>query len=471
MHDLLLFLPEIVCLCAALLLFALSMLGLEYGALRRAALCGGVAAIGAALLTLHMTGEPFAPRIYRVDLFSQLVKTGLGVGLLGVLLLSRDSGGLSRWNRREFPLFLFCSTFGMMMLVSATEMLTFYVAMEFSAYPLYILAALNSRQQLNGEGVTKYFLQGAVSSAITLYGLSLLFGMSHSVYFADIAALSGSMGGQPLWMMGVLLVLCGLLFKLAAFPFHFWAPDVYTVASNQVVTFIATSSKLAAIAVLCRLTNLVQASPGKLTHIILLLSVVSMTLGNLAAIRQRDFKRMLAYSAIAHAGYAFVGLCTFTGLGMTSALFYGFIYLLMGLACFMVICLLGGEGEDVTIDSLAGLHQRSPVLALLLLVGLLGLAGVPPTAGFVGKWFLFAAALAKGHLALVLIAAINATIALYYYLQVLKVAYMHPPATDRPLTVALGSKAFALVLVAVITLLGIFPGLLWDLLEQATRAL
>jgi NADH-quinone oxidoreductase subunit N len=272
-------------------------------------------------------------------------------------------------------------------------------------------------------------------------------------------------------MVGLFLLLAGLFFKLAVFPFHAWAPDVYEAAPHESVAFIATVSKVAAVGVIARVLALASPDNELLSTALLILCVVSMTFGNLAAIAQRDIKRLLAYSTIAHAGYMLIGFLTLSHTGTSAALFYGVAYLAMSLCAFTVVSALGPAGAPVTVDSLAGLHKRSPFLGAVLLIGLFGLAGIPPAPGFAGKWFLFAAALEKGHFWLVMIGAINATVSLYYYLVVVKAAYAtdgeDQPAIDPPLPVlAAGALSAGLVLY-----LGIFPGDLWSLAKAAATAI
>jgi NADH-quinone oxidoreductase subunit N len=262
-----------------------------------------------------------------------------------------------------------------------------------------------------------------------------------------------------------------VLYKLAVFPFHFWAPDVYEAAPHPVVAFIASVSKLAAIAVLCRLVTLLPPASERFTQILVLLSVVSMTLGNLAALVQRDLKRLLAWSTVAHAGYLLLGILAFTRLGLSAALFYGLVYMLLAYSCFLVVCLLGRDGANPGFDTLSGLHRRSPILALVLVVGVFGLAGIPPTPGFVGKWFLFSAALDQGYFWLVLVAAGNSTLALYYYLQVARRAYLEDPDDDILVAVSPAAVVVAVALLLAIIAFGVYPGPLWDLTQQAAASL
>ena len=473
MTDFILFLPETVCLLAALAIFVAQVAGARYTVAWGLSLAGGLAAVAACIHTWPLSGEPFFPGIYRVDFFSQLVKTFLAAGFLVVAAVARQPRTTREEAWPELPLFLLLSTVGMMMLVSATELLTLYISMELSAYPLYVAVALHRSRAVSGESSTKYMVQGMVASAVSLYGLSFLFGLAESTYFVDIADQLPALSTQPLFWLALLLALAGFFFKLAVFPFHFWAPDTYQTASHEVAAFIASASKVAAVAVLCRIVSLTmpQEDPAAARAVLMWMSVLAMTLGNLAALRQGDFKRLLGYSAVAHGGYALIGVQTLDGTGLTSALFYGLGYAAVSFLCFLVVCEVARDRDLVSIDSLAGLHRRSPVLAALLLVGLLGLIGLPPTVGFTGKWFLFSAAIAQGQFALVLVAAVNSAVALYYYLLVMRQAYFAPAEDEAPLRAGGASLAAAAAATVVVLAMGAAPGWFWDRSAEAVAAL
>ncbi len=475
MFDVLLFLPETVCLVMALLLFLAPVLSLRYRTAWAMALVAGIAAVAACLWTLHLEGEPFFPGIYRVDFFSQLVKTFLALGYLLAVVISREPRTVREAARLELPLFQLLATVGMMMLASATEILTLYIAMELSAYPIYVVVALHRNRRLSSESSTKYMVQGMVASAVSLYGMSFLFGVFGSTYFSAIGEQLNAVAANPLFWLGLLLMLSGFFFKLAVFPFHFWAPDIYQAGPHQVVTFIATASKVAAIAVLCRLVSLaMQFDPNdfdSFRSVLMWMSVAAMTLGNLAALRQKDLKRLLGYSAVAHGGYVLIGLQTLTGLGLTAALFYAMGYFAISYVCFLVVCEVGRDEDLVTIQSMSGLYKRSPLLAATLLVGLLGLIGLPPTVGFIGKWFLFSAAMDQGQFFLVLVAAVNAAVALYYYLLVIRQAYLVEPESPEPIQLSLPVAIAAGATAGLVLAMGVFPGVFWDRAALAVAAL
>ena len=468
MTEFKLFLPEAVVLLAALVAFAMSAFAARYRAIWFASTLLSVAAIVVCVATLHSQGDPFTAGYYRVDLFSQLLKLGLAVGLTLTLLVSRELPSVRESSRTDLPIFLTLGTLGMMMLVSATELLTLYVVLELSAYSLYVMAALNRRQREGGEAGAKYLLFGAAASAITLYGLSLVYGATGSTLLADVVHHEST----PLFVVGVVLTLSGLFFKLAVLPFHAWAPDTYQAAPHQVATFIGTSSKVAAIGILVRVLTMALDAEA-VRAMLIALAVVSMTVGNLAALAQKDLKRLLAWSTVAHAGYVMLGLLTLTELGMAAAVFYGLVYLVVAFAAFLAVVVVSTDGENPSLESLAGLYRRAPLVGVVLLAGMFGLAGVPPTPGFTGKWFLFSAALNSHYFWLVLIGAVNATISLYYYLRVVKYAYQTVPDAEvqAPLKVALPTQPAAWAAMALIAVIGFYPGPLWDLARGAAKAL
>lgn len=467
MGNLELFLPESAALLGALVAFACNMTGVSARATWLLSLLMAAVTALMSLAYLSAQGEPFFPGMYRVDAFSQLLKLGIVVGLLLTLTLTRDIPTLRQRSRGDVPFLLFISAAGMMMLMSATELLTLYVALELSAYGLYILAALHKVQKAGSEAAAKYILYGAASSAVTLYGISLIFGATASTSIEAIIATEPS----TLLGVGVLLALAGVLFKLAAFPFHAWAPDTYQAAPHEAVTFIATASKVAAIGIVARLVFLIAPDQSQLSTPLLVLCAASMVVGNLSAIAQNDLKRLLAYSTVAHAGYVLIGVATISSVGIAAAIYYMLVYVPIAFCAFLVVSALGADGSNPTKASLAGLYTRSPFLALTLLIGIFALAGIPPTAGFAGKWFLFTAALEADMFWLVIFGAANATISLYYYLHVIKEAYLTPPGDLPPVHISPEIRVAAGASMALVLITGIYPRPVWELAELAAKAL
>jgi NADH-quinone oxidoreductase subunit N len=421
-----------------------------------------------ALLCLGQQGDLFF-KAYKVDLFSQIFKAALALGLFLVLMISRNLAHIEERFHAEFYLFLTTCTLGMMMLVSSVELLTIYVSLELSSYSLYILVPLRKGDGIDVEAGIKYLFIGAVSSGFMLFGLSYIFGATHSTYLADIIQKMPQLMESPIGLVGLVLALAGFFFKLSVFPFHFWAPDVYQGGANQVVTFIATASKAAALAVLLRLATLGAGYGYSFTQVLVVLSIVSMTLGNLVAIVQRDFKRMLAYSSIAHAGYVLIGVITMQEFGFSSAVFYALAYLVMNFTVFMVLSEVAADGRDLKIAELAGLYRRSPLLSMSLILGIFALAGVPPSIGFTGKLFLFTSAMNQGFFWLVLIGAVNGTLSLYYYLKVIYAAYF-VDSNLPPIQLTWPTRLMNYALCATIIVFGIFPNGLLELARAAVKA-
>ena len=467
-----LFIPELYCLLMGVVFFALAMVARPNP--RRdyfVALLLASVGVVVALASVKLEGTLFF-EAYRVDLFSQVFKVMLAMGFFLVICLCTELNGIEERHHPEFYLFLTTCTLAMMMLVSSVELLTIYVALELSSYSLYILVVLRRGHGIDVEAGIKYLMVGATSSAVMLFGLSFIFGVTHTTYVVDIINVLPKVISNPAAIVGLLLTLCGFFFKLAVFPFHFWAPDVYQGAANQVTAYIASASKVAAVAIIIRMVSLVGDNSKYLVDVLVTLSIASMTLGNLVAIVQKDMKRLLAYSSISHAGYVLIGILSMSQTGYASAIFYALAYLVMNLCCFLVVVKVAQDGSDLKIAQLAGLHRRSPILAMALMLAVFGLAGIPPTIGFTGKFLVFAAAMEKGYITLVIIAMINATISLYYYILVVKAAYLMEPDVEQPrLPVSMPTKALTGTLVAAMVVFGIFPHHLLEVARAAARML
>jgi NADH-quinone oxidoreductase subunit N len=432
-----------------------------------------LSAIGMAVCIAGVRSEGLLfAETYKVDLYSQVFKVVLSMGVFLVICICTDLNGVSADHHAEFYLCLFTCVMAMMMLASAVHLLTIYVALELSSYSLYVLVVMNRRQNVGVEAGLKYFLVGIVASAVMLFGLAILYGSVRATYLSEIVQVIPSVVNQPLVIIGLMLSLGGFLFKLAVFPFHFWAPDVYQGAPNQVAAFISTSSKVAAVAILVRFVALSGGGSIYLAHSLVALAIITMTVGNLAAIAQRDFNRLMAYSSIAHAGYLLIGILCMDAAGYASAIFYGLSLMLMKFTCFLVLVKVAADGRSLPIDQLAGLHRRSPLLAMALMLSLFGLAGIPPTIGFTGKLMVFIAAMQNGYGILVFIAMINVVVSLYYYLLVVKAAYLLEPEEQQPsLVVSPATKVMAAVLVAAMVVIGIYPTQILAIVQEAANLL
>jgi NADH-quinone oxidoreductase subunit N len=355
----------------------------------------------------------------------------------------------------------------MNLMASANDLIMLYLAIETTSIPLYILAGFLRLDEKSTEAGFKYLLFGAATSTVMLYGFSLLFGLAGGTSFAALQQyIASAAAGQdsPVFLVGsVSLILVGFGFKISAVPFHFWAPDVYEGSPTPVAGFLSTASKAAGFIVLLKVLWFLFPSLSEVwTSVIAALSVVTMFLGNLLALAQKNIKRLLAYSSIAHAGYILIGVVTVGTLGASSVLFYVGAYLLTNLAAFGVVVIFSKAVGSDEISAYAGLSRRSPGLALALLVAFLSLAGMPPLAGFVAKVFVFAAAVQANWIWLAAVGVINSIIGLYYYLTFLKVVYLYPlenPEDERrPLTIPRSFKLALIILIGGILMVGTLFG-------------
>jgi NADH-quinone oxidoreductase subunit N len=418
-------LPELfLSLCAmAILLF---------GVMRRADstfLCT-MMALGAMLLTGVLviggtTGVGFHGQ-FSADAFSSFTKILVLAGAAFALILSIDHNEREDLARFEYPVLVMLATVGMMVMASATNMMTLYVGLELQSLALYVLAAFARDTLRSSEAGLKYFVLGALASGLLLYGMSLVYGFSGTVDFATLArTLTDPAKVSAGTIVGVVFVLSGLAFKISAVPFHMWTPDVYEGAPTPVTAFLGTAPKVAGIALLLR----VMVTPfGHLLPewqlLIELVSIASMLLGSLAAIGQTSIKRLMAYSSIGHIGYALIGLAAGTEAGVRGVLIYMIVYVFMNLATFAVIVAMRRQGRPVEkIGDLAGLSRSDPTLALVMAVAMFSMAGIPPLSGFFGKLYVFLAAVQAGLWPLAVIGVLTSVIGAFYYLRVVKLMY------------------------------------------------
>jgi len=456
----------------ALVFFFASLANLKETRLQALGLLFSAIAILVTVSSYGMEGTLFF-NAYRVDAFSQIFKVIITFGLFIVIYLGRGLYGIDNTLRPEYYLFLTLSAFGLMCMSSAVELVTIILSLEIHSFALFIIIPFRKqgayRRQM--EAGIKYALFGAAASGISLYGMSYIFGITHTTYLADLVKIIPDVIlKQPLMLIGLVMLLCGFFYKLALFPMHFWAPDVYEGAANETSGFVATLPKIGAVALLIRLISLAGADAGQFTWVLMIFAVLSMTFGNLSALVQNDIKRLLAYSSIAHAGYVMIGLLCATDFGYLSGIYYIAGYLLMNLACFFVIYNLAPQGENITFDDLGGLYKRSPLLALTLAVGALGLAGIPPTIGFTGKLFLFTAAIKKDMYALVILAVINTGLGVFYYLKLVRAAYTGVDSQVSPLNLRLSTSVLGIFFIVIIILLGTFPQGVMDIAKEAVAA-
>ena len=429
LHDLMPLLPELTLACGAMLML---MFGAFIGE-RSAAMVNGWCVVVLVLAGVALVWLPPGPHVmfggsFLVDDYARFLKVLTLVGSGGALLLSLDYLTIEKQQKFEYGALFLLATLGMLMLISASDLIALYLGLELMSLPLYVIAASNRENLRSTEAGLKYFVLGALSSGMLLYGASLIYGFTGTVNFAGIAKATHNGAGLGL-IFGLVFLFVGFCFKISAVPFHMWTPDVYEGSPTPVTAFFAAAPKVAGIAIFARVT--VVAFPG-ITHewqqIVVFVSIASMALGSFAAIGQRNIKRLMAYSSIGHMGYALVGLAAGTAEGVQGVLIYMSIYVAMTLGTFAVILSMRRDGRLVeTISDLAGLSRTHPTMAFFLAVLLFSLAGIPPLAGFFAKFYVFLAAIKAGLFTLAVIGVLTSVVGAYYYLAIVKIMYFDEP--------------------------------------------
>lgn len=371
--------------------------------------------------------------------------------------------------RSEFFAIVLFAVMGMSMLATSTDLITFYISLEIVTVSFFLLASYR-KDRKSGEAGLKMYIQGFTASAFLLYGLSIIYGLTSSTNIAEIAVrLSGSTN-YPLLVMASAFVIAGLGFKISLVPFHAWAPDVYEGAPTPVTLLLSIGSKAAGFAAILRLFVFALAGSADWAIVLSVLAVFTMFFGNLVAIPQHNIKRMLAYSSIAHVGYMMIGIIIGSGNGIASLLFYLIVYTLANITAFVSVIIFSNQTNSDEISDYSGLHRRNPFLALSLAVALLSLGGLPPLAGFVGKFFLFSTAVSSGYMVLAAFGVINSIISMYYYLNVIRHIYwLEPKSADKILVDRASLIALAVALAGVV-IMGILPDRILTLVVTAARA-
>ena len=470
-YQLLPVLPELVLAVGAMVL-------LMIGAYRGQPTTGLVTGLAVCLLVVVGALELWLPAgklttfngSFIVDDFARFLKVLALIGSAATLILSMEFLAEPSERIFEYPILVLLSTLGMMVLISAGDLIMLYLGLELMSLALYVVAASNRDNAKSTEAGLKYFVLGALSSGMLLYGASLVYGFTGTVSFAGIAATAktGSIG----IVFGLVFLLAGLCFKVSAVPFHMWTPDVYEGAPTPVTAFFASAPKVAALAVFTRVA--LTAFPGILSQwqqIVVFVSIASMVLGSFAAIGQTNIKRLMAYSSIGHMGFALVGLAAGTAEGAQGVLVYIAIYVAMTLGSFAVILTMKRGGQHVeNISDFAGLSRTNPLLAFFFAMLLFSLAGIPPLAGFFAKFYVFVAAIKAGLFTLSVIGVLTSVIGAYYYLSIIKVMYFNEPLAQLdPVRVELRA------VLAVAGLFNIFffvyPGPLVSMASAAAKSL
>jgi NADH-quinone oxidoreductase subunit N len=378
-------------------------------------------------------------------------------------------------DRGEYYALLLFACSGMSLMAASDNLILTFLGIEILSIATYILAGFKRNDVRSNESSLKYFLLGSFATAILLYGIALIYGSIGSVNYQAIREVAVLQGRNPTTLIGLALLLVGLGFKVALVPFHSWAPDVYEGAPTPITAFMAVGPKAAGFAALLRI--LVQAFPslaGDWGSILWLLSILTMTIGNIVAVLQTNVKRMLAYSAIAHAGYILIGIVANNSMGISAVLFYLVIYTVMNLVAFGVVLSFSQAGDSrVNLDDYTGLGRRAPFAAAALSLALLSLAGIPLTGGFMGKLYLFSAAIEKGYVMLAVIAVLNSVVSVFYYFRLIVYMYMREPSTDlaAPEPIVRPVQAIIAIGCILILLLGIHPSHILTLADCSSLAL
>lgn len=440
--------PEVILAGGAMLLLMLGVFLGEGSAKLVSTLSVALVAVAALwLIFATPTGVAFNGS-FVLDPFARYMKLVVLIGSGAVIVMSASFAEIEKFHRFEFPVLLILATIGMMLMVSAGDLIALYLGLELQSLALYVIAAFNRDNVRSTEAGLKYFILGALSSGMLLYGSSMVYGFTGQIEFGAIATALASEGRTFGLAVGLVFVIAGLAFKISAVPFHMWTPDVYEGAPTPVTAFFAGAPKVAAIALLTRFTVEGFAPlTGDWQQVVVFISIASMGLGAFAAIGQRNIKRLMAYSSIGHMGFALVGLAAANVEGVRGVLLYMAIYMTMTLGCFAVILAMrrrDGMVEDIS--ELSGLSRTNPIMALLLTILMLSLAGLPPLAGFFAKYFVFMAAVESGLYGLAIIGVLTSVVGLYYYLRIVKVMWFDEPVEAfvpmaMELRVVLGASA------------------------------
>jgi NADH-quinone oxidoreductase subunit N len=422
--------PELVLSCCGMAILVFGVLMRRDTFLPASMLTVGAFVLAAMLVMSTGFGVGYRGQ-FTDDPFSSFVKLLTLVASILSVVVSLDYNEHENLRRFEFPVLILFATVGMMLMASATNLMTLYLGVELMSLSTYVLAAFARDELRSSEAGLKYFVLGALASGLLLYGISLVYGFSGSMNFDRLmAALGDPAQASAGLVVGIVFIVAGLAFKISAVPFHMWTPDVYEGAPTPITALLGTAPKVAGIALLVR----AMATPfghllAQWQQLIVLVSIASMILGALAAIGQHNIKRLMAYSSIGHVGYMLIGLAAGTAVGVRGVLIYLIVYVFMNLGTFACILAMRRRGRMLEgINDLAGLSRTDPALALALAIFMFSMAGIPPLAGFWGKYFIFAAAVQSGLWVLAVIGVLTSVVGAFYYIRVVKVMYFDAPA-------------------------------------------
>ncbi|HEX9162226.1 MAG TPA: NADH-quinone oxidoreductase subunit N [Thermoanaerobaculia bacterium] len=408
--------------------------------------------------------------MFALDAFSIFFKLLFIVVIALVTLLSDDYLRESRYSPWEYYSLLAFALCGMLFMASGVHLISIYIGLELMSMSSYILAGYFKNEQKSTEAAMKYFVLGAVSSAILLYGISLIYGVCGSLNLLDIDKAMSTLITNDALMVGIMMLGAGLCFKIAAAPFHVWTPDVYEGAPTPITAFLSTASKAAAFAIFARIFYVgLHHFSLDWSNVLAAVAALSMIIGNLAAITQDNIKRMLAYSSISHAGYALLGIIAMSTMGIRAVLVYTLVYVFANLGIWAIVLMMRRhEYAGELVDDFDGLHKRAPLWALGMVIFLLSLGGIPPTAGFIGKYFLFAAAIQSGFGWLAIIAVLMSAVSMFYYLRIVVAMYLREGG-DADVSSSAALKFVAAVCLIVTIVLGVIPTPLIKQVEFSSR--
>jgi NADH-quinone oxidoreductase subunit N len=456
LSDILPALPEIFLAVSAMLLMMIGVFVSEERAMRIVSgltMLAIIFVIGLVVLQGRTTAIAFGG-LFAINGFTVFTKVLMLLGSLLTFIISQDYARREDMARFEFPILILFATVGMMMMISANDLISLYLGIELQSLSLYVIAAFQRDTVRSSEAGLKYFVLGALSSGMLLYGCSMIYGFTGTTQFEQLSEIFRGDGEASLGVVvGMVFLAAGLAFKVSAVPFHMWTPDVYEGAPTPVTAFFSVAPKIAAIALFVRvMTGPLGGLAGDWQQIIIAVSIASMVLGSLAAIAQTNIKRLMAYSSIGHVGYALIGLAAGTEAGVHGVLVYMSIYLVMNVGTFTCILSMRQNGQAVEgIDDLAGFGKTHPHMAFAMLVFMFSMAGIPPLAGFFGKLYVFLAAVQSGLFTLAIIGVVTSVIGAYYYLRIIKIMYFDEPIetldrqTARPVGFVMAVTAFVTV--------------------------
>ena len=438
------------------------------------ALIGLIGVAISLVLNLNTPGTTIFFNAVVIDPFSTLMKLTMVLGTIGVIYLGEQSSEIYPEFKTEFGIMVIGTLIGGMILASANNMLTVYVGVETLSILSYALASFRKNNELSSEAGLKYSLFGGVSAALMLFGLSHLYGIFGTIQFTGIVEKLSQLTTTEIYFVlpSMLLVFAGLGYKIACVPFHMWSPDVYEGSPLPVTTFFSIVPKLAGIAVILRVTHIFFNDTSLLSTtwlgLIVVISALTMTVGNVAAIGQQSVKRMLAYSSISHGGFMLMGAAVVGPAGVSSVLFYGLAYLFMTLVAFYVVGLVADHYGNDDFNRFNGLIKRHPVMTLVLSISMVSLAGIPPFGGFVAKFNLLSAVLAKKQFGLAVIAGLNSVVSLYYYMKIVRYMVFGKEESNEPIPqFNLANSTIIVAFTVPLLVLGIFWGGFAELAQKA----